>query len=54
MIAHRVTTLENCDLPLMLEDGRLIDSTSDVSSAVRHMLPFDSLESVIHAGTADS
>ena len=54
MIAHRITTLENCDLLLMLEDGRLVDSTSDMSSAVTQMLDFNSLESVIHAGTADS
>jgi ATP-binding cassette subfamily B protein len=53
MIAHRITTLENCDLLLMLEDGRLVDSTSDVSAAVRHILGFDSLEAVIHEGNAD-
>ena len=34
MIAHRLTTLENCDLLLVIEAGRLVDVRSDVSSAI--------------------
>lgn len=48
MIAHRITTLENCDLLLMLEDGRLVDSRSDVSATIKHMLDFDRFEVVIN------
>ena len=53
MIAHRITTLENCDLLFMLEDGQLVDSISNVSAAVRHMLSLDTLEVVIHEGNTD-
>jgi ATP-binding cassette subfamily B protein len=35
MIAHRLGTLENCDLLLLLEQGRLEASTSDLSAALR-------------------
>lgn len=31
MIAHRLSTLENCDVRLEIEDGRLVAITSDVS-----------------------
>lgn len=34
MIAHRLTTLENCDLLLVVEAGQLVDVRSDVSSAI--------------------
>lgn len=52
MIAHRLTTLENCDLLLTLEDGQLIDSTSEVTEAIKQMLTFDKSEAVIHQGEA--
>jgi ATP-binding cassette subfamily B protein len=48
MIAHRVTTLEKCDLLLMLEDGHLVDSRSDVPAAVRQMLDLARYEEVVH------
>jgi len=32
--AHRHSTIENCDLLLVLEEGRLINITSDVLSAI--------------------
>jgi ATP-binding cassette subfamily B protein len=35
MIAHRVSTLEACDLLLVLDHGHLITTTGDVASAVR-------------------
>ncbi len=37
MIAHRLSTLENCDLLLTLEDGRLVEVTSRVSETIKHM-----------------
>jgi ATP-binding cassette subfamily B protein len=50
MIAHRLSTLENCDLLLVLNDGQLVDVTSDVSAVVKHALTFGRLEAVIHGG----
>jgi ATP-binding cassette subfamily B protein len=38
MIAHRLTTLENCDMLLMLEHGLLQTITSEVSTALRDLL----------------
>jgi ATP-binding cassette subfamily B protein len=38
MIAHRLTTLESCDILLVLEHGLLQTLTSDVSSALRNRL----------------
>ena len=35
MIAHRLSTLENCDLLLVLEGGRLLAATSDVAQALK-------------------
>ena len=37
-IAHRLSTLENCDVLLVIEDGRLVIVTSDVSTALRGAL----------------
>jgi ATP-binding cassette subfamily B protein len=34
MIAHRLGTLENCDLLLVIEDGKIIKETSDISNAL--------------------
>ena len=40
MIAHRLSTLENCDELLVIEDGRLVSQTSDVENAIKkvHLL----------------
>ncbi|MEW6232846.1 MAG: ABC transporter ATP-binding protein [Chloroflexota bacterium] len=38
MIAHRLSTLANCDVILEIENGRLVDVPSDASIAVREML----------------
>jgi ATP-binding cassette subfamily B protein len=38
MIAHRLTTLRNCDLLLTLENGRVTDMTSDVASYIQAKL----------------
>lgn len=35
MIAHRLSTLENCDYLLAIEGGQLVTATSDVTAAVR-------------------
>lgn len=35
MIAHRLSTLENCDELLVIEDGRLVAQTSDVYNAIK-------------------
>jgi len=38
MIAHRLSTLKNCDLILLFENGKLIAQTADVKSAVGQLL----------------
>ena len=35
MIAHRLSTLENCDELLVIEDGRFVAQTSDVYNAIK-------------------
>ena len=35
IIAHRLTTLESCDILLVVENGRLVAVTSEVSKAIR-------------------
>ena len=43
MIAHRLSTLEKCDLLLVIENGRLVTITSDVSTAIKDGLVRTSL-----------
>lgn len=38
MIAHRLSTLENCDVLLELEKGQLTSVTSDVTTAIKNQL----------------
>ena len=47
MIAHRLTTLENCDVLLVIEDGQLVDVTSDVSTTVQGALALGGLEASV-------
>ncbi len=47
MIAHRLTTLESCDLLLVLQDGQLVDMTSDVKAVVHHALESGSLQAAV-------
>lgn len=54
MIAHRLTTLENCDLLLVIEDGRLVDVTSDVSAKVQDALALGGLEASTRGETVDA
>lgn len=35
MIAHRLTTLESCDLLVMIENGRLVETRTDVSASLK-------------------
>ena len=49
MIAHRLSTLENCDLLLEIDHGNLVDMRLDVSTSVREATPaVDMLEPAIH------
>jgi ATP-binding cassette subfamily B protein len=38
LIAHRLSTMEHCDLLLCIEGGRLVDVRADVAAAIREML----------------
>lgn len=44
MIAHRLTTLENCDVLLVIEDGWLLEMISDVEKAVQDAVLFGGLK----------
>jgi ATP-binding cassette subfamily B protein len=52
MIAHRLSTLENCDVLLMLEDGKLAAIQSDVSKTVREAIASGGIEAAIPKGKA--
>jgi len=41
MIAHRVTTLRDCNLLLAIDQGRVASVRSDVTAAIREMTTFD-------------
>lgn len=47
MIAHRLTTLEQCDVLLVLEQGRLVKETSEVMETIREALEAGSLETPV-------
>jgi ATP-binding cassette subfamily B protein len=53
MIAHRLTTLENCDLLLVLEEGQLVSVKSNVSSAVKDMLALQRDKATIRTDKID-
>ncbi len=38
IIAHRLSTLESCDLLLIIEDGKIVKSTTDVFNTVRNAI----------------
>ncbi len=48
MIAHRLSTLENCDLLFVMDDGQIVDVESDESEVIRQVLTFGKLEAPIH------
>jgi ABC-type multidrug transport system fused ATPase/permease subunit len=54
MIAHRLTTLENCDLLLVIEDGRLVDATSEVALTVQDALALGGLGASVYGETVDA
>ena len=39
MIAHRLSTLETCELLLVLENGRITSTSGDLATAVEHLRP---------------
>ena len=43
LIAHRAATLRQCHRVLVIENGRLVTSTTDVSAAVANPLPLGDL-----------
>jgi ATP-binding cassette subfamily B protein len=47
MIAHRLTTLESCDVLLVIESGQLVEMTSDVEAVVQHGLELGGLQAVV-------
>jgi ATP-binding cassette subfamily B protein len=47
MIAHRITTLENCDVLISIEDGVLEDLDQDVSRTVKVTLALDRIETAM-------
>lgn len=50
MIAHRLSTLENCDVLLVIEDGQLVAAHSDASITVREAQALGGLEATIPGG----
>jgi ATP-binding cassette subfamily B protein len=44
MIAHRLTTLESCDVLFVIEDGQLVEMTTDVQTVVQHALESGGLQ----------
>jgi ATP-binding cassette subfamily B protein len=47
MIAHRLTTLEGCDLLLIIKDGQLVEMTSNVEALVQHALELGGLGAAV-------
>ncbi len=55
MIAHRVSTLENCDSLLVIEGGKLVTVTRDVSIIIKEMRMLPGLpEPAFHTTTTDA
>ncbi len=47
MIAHRLTTLENCDILIVIEGGKLVKKESDVNTAIKVEHELDQIETAI-------
>src|SRR6266498_3356493 len=54
MIAHRLSTLTDCDMLLKIENGRLADVTSDVPAAVRDALAVGGRDAALRGSKADA
>lgn len=50
MIAHRLSTLESCDLMLVMESGQMIACESEVSTTIREAMLSGGLEATIYEG----
>jgi ATP-binding cassette subfamily B protein len=53
MIAHRLSTLETCDVLLVIEDGRFVTQTSNVSKAIMGALAVGGLDAGIQGNRAN-
>ena len=47
MIAHRLATLENCDVLIMIENGELVNIEQDVRTGIKVELALNRLETAI-------
>ena len=47
VIAHRLGTLQNCDVLIVVENGQLITTTSDVEATIKRALAAGGLDAVI-------
>jgi len=50
MIAHRLSTLKNCDVLLVIENGHLVAMTPDVSAAIKDAHVLGELDAMIRKG----
>ena len=53
-ITHRLNTLKDCDVLLVIENGRLVNVTSDVPPAIRDRLAVGGLEAADRRAQADA
>ena len=54
MIAHRLSTLKDCDLLLVIEHGRLVEVRSDVSAAIGSAVALGGADATFHGGRASA
>jgi ATP-binding cassette subfamily B protein len=54
IITHRVSTLTNCDMLLEIENGRLVDVTSNVPTTVRGVLAVGGRDAALRGSKADA
>jgi len=54
LITHRLNTLENCDKLLVIEEGRLVNVESDVTTAIRNTLGYGGIEPPILGDKVDA
>jgi ATP-binding cassette, subfamily B, bacterial len=54
IIAHRVSTLTNCDLLLEIENGRLVDVTSNVPTTVRGVFAVGGRDAALRGSEVDA
>ena len=54
MIAHRLSTLKDCDLLLVIEHGRLVEVRSDVAAAIKSAVVHGEGDATIHGNKASA